>query len=331
MTTRSIPRRGALAALSLLAATLAAAAPALAQDAPYPARAITVVVGYPPGGSTDLTGRAVADHLARKLGVPVVVENLGGAGGAIAAQKVARAPADGYTLLLGSNNEIAINRLITPSTVKYSYRDFTPIGLVASQPMVLVAAPGTGVKDVDQFVRKVKAAPGRFSFGSSGVGTSLHLAGEMVKQQAGLFMTHIPYRGVAPLASDLIGGSLEYGVFVLSSGLPHIRSGKMVALGVTDRRRTQAAPDIPALSEHPALKGIDIGVWFALMAPPKLPEPVAARLRRALQEVLQTPDFRKRMEDAGATLAAPDVNMDRFLVDETAKYERIVQFANIKE
>ena len=180
-------------------------------------------------------------------------------------------------------------------------------------------------------MRKVKAAPGRFSFGSSGVGTSLHLAGEMVKQQAGLFMTHIPYRGVAPLASDLIGGSLEYGVFVLSSGLPHIRSGKMVALGVTDRRRTQAAPDIPALAEHPALKGIDIGVWFALMAPPKLPEPVAARLRRALQEVLQTPEFRKRMEDAGATLAAPDVNMDRLLVDETAKVQRIVQFANIKE
>lgn len=331
MTTRSHPRRAALATLSVLAATLAATLPALAQDGPYPSRPITVVVGYPPGGSTDLTGRAVADQLARKLGVPVVVENLGGAGGAIAAQKVSRAPADGYTLLLGSNNEIAINRLITPSTVKYSYKDFTPIGLVASQPMVLVAAPGTGVKDVDQFVRKVKAAPGRFSFGSSGVGTSLHLAGEMVKQQAGLFMTHIPYRGVAPLASDLIGGSLEYGVFVLSSGLPHIRSGKMVALGVTDRQRTQAAPDIPALAEHPSLKGIDIGVWFALMAPPKLPEAVAARLRSAMKEVLQTPEFRKRMEDAGATVAAGDANLDRFLVDETAKYQRIVQLANIKE
>ena len=331
MPTRSNSLRHALLTFAAFASTLAVVAPAQAQDGPYPARPITVVVGYPPGGSTDLTGRTLADHLARKLGVPVVVENLGGAGGAIGAQKVARAPADGYTLLLGSNNEIVINRLITPSTVKYSYKDFTPIGLVASQPMVLVAAPGAGVKDVDQFVRKVKAAPGRFSFGSSGVGTSLHLAGEMVKQQAGLFMTHIPYRGVAPLASDLIGGSLEYGVFVLSSGLPHIRSGKLVALGVTDRRRTQAAPDIPALAEHPALKGIDIGVWFALMAPANLPKPVFDKIKKALNDSLQSPDFRKKKEAAGSTVAATSVNIDQFLATEVAKYKQIVEFAKIEE
>jgi len=317
--------------LFLPALALALAFPALAQTETYPNRPITLVVGYPPGGSTDLTGRTVADQLARKLGVPVVVENASGAGGAIAALKVSRAAPDGYTVFLGANNEIAINRLISPSTVKYSYKDFTPIGLVASQPMVLVAGAGTGIKDVDQFLKAVKAKPGRFSYGSSGMGTALHLAGEMVKEQGGLYLTHIPYRGVAPLANDLLGGALEYGVFVLSSGLPHIRSGKLVALGTTEKKRSATTPDIPALAENPGLRNMDIGVWFALMAPPKLPEPIAARLRKALAESLQAPELRKKLEDSGSSIAPPQVDMAKFLADETAKYQKIVNFANIKE
>jgi len=317
-----------IAASAILSMTLGQAS---AQQAPYPSKPITVVVSYPPGGSTDLTGRAVADQLSKKLGVPVIVENVSGAGGAIGAMKVSKAQPDGYTLLLGANNEIAINRLITPATVKYSYKDFTPIGLVASQPMVLVASAGTGIKDANQFLSAVKAKPGRFSYGSSGVGTALHLAAEMVKEQGGLFMTHIPYRGVAPLTNDLLGGSLEYGVYVLSSGLPYIRSGKMVALGVTEKRRSPAAPDIPALAESPQLKNMDIGVWFALMAPPNLPAPVLAKLRTALNETLQTAEFRKKLEDSGSTIAPLNVDMPRFLADETAKYQKIVNFANIKE
>jgi tripartite-type tricarboxylate transporter receptor subunit TctC len=304
---------------------------ASAQEAAYPNKPITVLVGYPAGGSTDLTGRAVADQLSKKLGVPVVVENAGGAGGAIAAMRVSKAQPDGYTLLLGANNEIAINRLITPATVKYSYKDFTPIGLVASQPMVLVASAGAEVKDANQFLSAVKSKPGRFSYGSSGVGTALHLAGEMVKEQGGLFMTHIPYRGVAPLTIDLVGGAIEYGVYVLSSGLPHIRSGKVVALGVTEKKRSQAAPDIPALAELPQLKNMDISVWFALMAPPKLPAPILAKLRAALNESLQTAEFRKKLEDSGSTIAPLNVDMARFLTDETAKYQKIVDFAKIKE
>jgi len=322
------PAFGLAAAFLILSATFG---PVSAQQASYPNKPITVVVGYPPGGSTDLTGRAVADQLSKKLGVPVIVENVSGAGGAIGAMKVSKAQPDGYTLLLGANNEIAINRLIAPATVKYSYKDFTPIGLVASQPMVLVASSATGVKNVNQFLSTVKPKPGRFSYGSSGVGTALHLAAEMVKEQGGLFMTHIPYRGVAPLTNDLLGGSLEYGVFVLSSGLPYIRSGKMVALGVTEKRRSPAAPDIPALAESPQLKNMDIGVWFALMAPPNLPAPVLAKLRTALNEILQTAEFRKKLEDSGSTISPLNVDMPRFLADETAKYQKIVNFANIKE
>lgn len=255
--------------LALMLATFAAAPAALAQA--YPTKPITIVVGYPAGGSTDLTGRTLGDALSRQLGVPVVIENLGGAGGAIGAQKVANAAPDGYTLLVGANNEVAISKLITKTT-RYELKDFTPIGLIASQPMVLVASPSAGVKNLDEFLAKVKAAPGKFSYGSSGVGTALHLAGEMVKERAGLFMTHIPYRGVAPLTTDLVGGNLDYGVFVLSSGLPHIKSGKVVALGTTEAKRSPLTADIPALGEHKALKGIDIGSWFVLMGPAKLPE-----------------------------------------------------------
>jgi tripartite-type tricarboxylate transporter receptor subunit TctC len=303
---------------------------AFAQGDGFPERPITVVVGYPPGGSTDLTGRAVADQLAKQLGATVVVENASGAGGAIAAQKVSRAAPDGYTLLLGANNEIAISRLVS-SSVKYTYKDFTPIGLVAYQPMVLVASVQSGIRTVDDFLKAARAHPGRYSYGSSGVGTALHLAGEMVKQQAGIAVTHVPYRGVAPLTTDLIGGSLDFGVFVLSSGLPHIRGGKVVALGLTEKQRSASAPDIPALAEHPALRNMDISVWFALMAPPELPQAVAAKLRKALAEVLQAPAFRKRLEDAGSRIAPPDVDMARFLAAEDAKYRRIADFAKIRE
>lgn len=301
-----------------------------AQSDNYPSKPITIVVGYPPGGSTDLTGRVLANALAKSLNATVVVENVGGAGGAIGAQKVLNAAPDGHTLLVGANNEVVINRLVSP-TIKYSWQDFTPIGMIASQPLVLVAAPRMGVKNTVEFIKLVKSNPGRFSYGSSGVGTSLHLAGEMVKEQAGIFMTHIPYRGVAPLATDLIGNNLDFGVFVLSSGLPHIRSGKVVALGTSEKKRSMLTPDIPALAEHPALKNTDISTWFVLMAPGKLPEPVAAKLRKGLADALQNPELRSKLEASGSAVAQGAVDMNKFLREETAKYQRIVDFAKIRE
>ena len=318
-------RTAVCAALALLACASVGAQP----DS-YPSKPITIVVAYPPGGSTDLNGRTLGAELSRKLGVPVIIDNVGGAGGAIGAQKVANAAPDGYTLLVGASNEIAITRLVS-SAVKYDVKDFTPIGLIATQPMVLVASQKSGVKTVDQFMSLVRQNPGKYSFGSSGVGTALHLAGEMVKDQGGLFMTHIPYRGVAPLANDLLGNNIDFGVFVLSSGLPHIRSGKVVALGTTEARRSPMTADIPALAETPRLKGIDINIWFALMGPARLPEPVVAKLKKALNDSLQTAELRKKLEDSGSTVSPLNVDMPRFLSQETAKYKRIVDFANIKE
>jgi len=317
-------------ALALVAASLLAPVPSWAQGEAYPNKAITIVVGYPAGGSADLTGRTLAVEMAKRLAVPVVVENIGGAAGAIGAQKVANAAPDGYTLLSGSGNEIAINRLVS-SSVKYDIKDFTPLGLIASQPLVLVASQKSGVKTVDQFLNLVKSNPGKYSYGSSGVGSSLHLAGEMVKDQAGLFMTHIPYRGVAPLANDLMGNNIDFGVFVLSSALPHIRSGKLVPLGTTELKRSPVTPDIPALAEHPKLKGVNIGTWWVLMGPAHLPPFVEARLKKALSDSLQAPDLRKKLEEASSTVAPLNVDMPKFLSAEVAKYKKIVDIAKITE
>ena len=326
MRIRTLP----LHTIGLAALMATAMSSAIAQTPAWPTRPITIVVGYPPGGSTDLTGRTLAAELSTRLGVPVVIDNVGGAGGAIGAQKVANAAPDGYTLLVGANNEIAISRLVTPAT-KYELKDFTPIGLIASQPLVLVASAQSGVKTVAQFIDATRKNPGKYSYGSSGVGTSLHLAGEMVKQQAGVFLTHIPYRGVAPLTNDLLGNNLEYGVFVLSSGLPHIKSGKVIALGTTEAKRSAATPDIPALAESPQFKSVDIGVWFALLGPANLPKPVFDKIKKALNETLQSPDFRKKMEASGSTVAATNVNLDQYLAAEVAKYKKIVEFAKIEE
>ena len=326
MPSNSLLRRTALVCGLLIAAT----GSALADDAAsYPNRAITMIVGYPAGGSTDLVGRFVADGLASRLGQPVVVENLGGAGGAIGAQKAVKATPDGYTLFVGANNELAIARLINKS-IKYSIGDFTPIGMIGSQPMVLVASQKAGVKTAAEFSALVAKNPGKFSYGSSGVGTALHLAGEMVKEQGKLHMTHIPYRGVAPLTTDLVGNNIEFGMFVLSSGLPQIRAGKVIALGTTEAKRSAITPDIPALSELPQYKNVDINVWFALMAPKGLPAPVAAKVKKALDETMASPEFRKKMEESGSVVADPKTDAGKYINAEIAKYTKIVQFAHIE-
>lgn len=304
--------------------------PAAAQADTYPNKPVTLVVAYPPGGSTDLTGRTPAAELSKKLGVPVVIENICGAAGAIGAQKVTHAAPDGYTLLVGANNEVAINRLVS-AFVTYELKDFTPLGLIASQPLVLVASQRSGVKTVGQFLSLVKQNPGKFSYGSSGVGSSLHLAGEMIKNQGGLFMTHIPYRGVAPLTNDLLGGNIDFGIYVLSSALPFIRSGKLAALGATELKRSAVTQDIPALAVTPQLKGIDIGTWYVLMGPANMLAPVVARLKKDLGEALQSPELRKKLQDASSTIAPLEVDLPKFLNTEIAKYKKIVDFAKITE
>ncbi|QKQ49960.1 MULTISPECIES: Bug family tripartite tricarboxylate transporter substrate binding protein [Achromobacter] len=321
------PLRGALAALCATAAL--AISPSAHAD--YPDRAISLVVGYPAGGSVDLTARLFGEELAKRLGQSVVVENVGGAGGTIGAQRVARAAPDGYTLLLGSTNEMVIASMIN-SAVKYdSVKDFSALGVIASQPMLLAASKNSGVKTAAEYLQKLRgAAPGSFNYGSSGVGTTLHLAGEMINQSTATRAEHVPYRGVAPLVTDLMSGQLDYGMLVLSSGLPQVRGDKIVALGVTEKKRSPVAPDLPALAETPGFESVDISVWFALYGPAGLPEPVASKLRAALVETLKSEQFRAKMQEAGGQLAQPGLDPVAYQADETKKYGALVKAAKIE-
>lgn len=321
--------------LSLIRRTLAlglsalAALPALAQEAPYPTRPITLVVGYSPGGSVDLVARAVAPELARRLGQQVVVENVAGAGGTLGAAKVAAARPDGYTLLMGSPSEVGINQLISKSARYDGLQDLTAVGMIGAQPLVLVAHPRTGLSDATAFQAFAARQPGKFSYASSGNGTPLHLAGELIKREGGVDLLHVPYRGATQMVTDLLGGQVDFAVFVLSSALPHIREGRMKAIGLTTRQRSAAAREIPTLAETQRFAAVDIGVWFGLFAPAKTPAPVVARLQRELREVLRLPEVSGRLEGSGVTMT-PDLDAPRFVRDEVERFRRIVEFARIE-
>ncbi|WP_137896357.1 tripartite tricarboxylate transporter substrate-binding protein [Ramlibacter sp. 2FC] len=325
---RPLSRRGAIAALP--AAALALALPALA-DAPYPSKPIKLVVGYAPGGSVDMAARVVADLLATRLGSSVVVENLAGAAGAVAAQRVVNSPPDGYTLLAGSSNEMAATALVNPAQKYDPQKDLTPIGLIATAPVLLAASPKTQVKNLAAFVETVKRQPGRYSYGSSGVGSTLHFAGELVKQRAGLFMTHIPYRGTAALTTELVAGTLDFAILSPTAAAPFIQSGRIVPLGISSAKRSPALPQVPALGEHPLLKGYELAGWFALAAPRNLPPEIAQRLRAALQAGLQDPAVRRRLEEGGAVPATGNEDLARVIREDTGKYAALVKFANMRD
>ncbi|VFR60422.1 putative exported protein [plant metagenome] len=310
---------------------LGAVAPSQAVAQSYPARPVTLVVGYPAGGSVDLTARLFGEELSRHLGQNVVIENVGGAGGTIGAQRVARAAPDGYTLLLGSTNEIVIARMINTAVQYDSAKDLSSLGVIGSQPLLLAASKASGVTSAAQYLQALRAGqPGQYYYGSSGVGTSLHLAGEMINAATGTQAEHVPYRGVAPLVTDLMSGQLTFGVLVLSSGLPQVQSDKIVALGVTEKTRSPVAPDIPALAETPGFEDVDIGVWFGLYGPAGLPDAVADALRGAVRNVLAAPSFRDKLAQAGGVPARADLDPVAFLAEETRKFDALVKGAKIE-
>ncbi len=299
LTRRATFRLACLAGTATLAMLLPTGA-AWAQAWPA-GKPVTLVVGYPAGGSVDLVARTIAEPLSKRLGTPVVIENMGGAGGTIGAQKVVNSAPDGYTLLLGSGSEVSIARLFN-TAVKYNGEtDLTHIGLIGVTPMVFVAGPKTGVKNIDEALAKAKREPNKLSFASSGIGTPLHVSGELINILGGTTFRHVPYRGAAQMVQDVLGSNVEFSVFVLSSAMPHIESGKMVALGVTTPTRSRAAPLIPALAEHPKLKGYDMNVWFGLFGPARMPAAMTARLNRELNEVLREQDVWQKLQKAGIT------------------------------
>lgn len=325
---RSVRRRLVLSALALSLGGFQAGAWA---QSSYPTKPIKLVVGYAPGGSVDMAARVVADLLAAKLGGTVVVDNMPGAAGVVAAQKVVNSPPDGYTLLVGSSNEMAATGLVNPAQKYDPLADLTPLGLVATAPVLLVAGPKMPVKNLDEFFNLVKRHPGKYSYGSSGVGSTLHFAGELIKQRAGVFMTHIPYRGTAALTSDLVGGSLDFAIMSPTAAAPFLQSQRLTALGVTSAKRFATVPQVPALGEHPALKGYELAGWFALAAPKGLAPDAAQRLTAALRAGLTEPHFRRRLEEGGAVPATGGEDLARVMREDTDKYRQLVKFAHMRD
>ncbi len=296
----------------------------------YPDRPVTIVVGYPAGGSVDLNGRVVAETLAKKIGANVVVENLGGAGGTIGAQKVVRAKPDGYTLLVGSLNEIIIAGIVNPAVKYDGITDLEPLGLIGDQPLLLAASKKRQIRnaaDLVQIARSGKSAD--YGFGSSGVGTSLHMAGEMINVESHAKFLHVPYRGVAPLVTDLTSGQLPLGVFALSSALPQIRSGQIAAIGVTSAKRSTFASDIPALAETPEFKNIDINVWFGLFGPKGMPPEVISKLQESMKQVLSDPAFQEKYKATGNVVMSKQPDIKQFLQAEHNKFLQLAKAANI--
>ncbi|WP_119157896.1 Bug family tripartite tricarboxylate transporter substrate binding protein, partial [Caldimonas tepidiphila] len=240
-------------------------------------------------------------------------------------------PADGYTLLVGSSNEMAATGLVNKAQRYSPEKDLVPLGLIATAPEMLVASPKTGVKNLNEFFALVKASPGKFNYGSSGVGSTLHFATELIKQRAGIFLTHIPYRGTAPLTNDLVGGSLDFAMLSPTAAAPFIQAGRIVPLGITSAKRLPTLPQVPALGEHALLKGYELNGWFAMAGPKDLPAPIVESLRTALSTGLADPAIRRRLEEGGAIPATGKEDLAALIREDMAKYASLVRFANIQE
>ncbi len=271
------------------------AAPAFAQ-APWPNRPVRILVGFPAGGTTDILGRLAAQILQESLGQPFVVENRPGAGSNIAAQAVLRSPADGYTLLLGSPGTNAINPHLYANAGFDPLKDFLPIGQIAEVPNLIAAHPGVGARDAAALIALAKQRT--LSYGETSIGGSTHLAAELFRLMGGFEATHVSYRGSAPMMTDLLPGRIDFGCDNLPSIMPHIRSGALVAIGVTSAERWPANPEIPAIAE--TLPGYEVTAWFGLVAPRGTPPEIIARTNAALRAGLEKPEIVSRMAELGA-------------------------------
>jgi tripartite-type tricarboxylate transporter receptor subunit TctC len=318
-------RRTALAA----AAGLLAAPATVRAQAAFPARQVQIVVPFPPGGATDLMARLLVEPMTRSLGQPVIVENRAGATGAIGAQAVARAPADGHTILMGTASVNSVLTAVRPDVGYDTLRDFAPILLVASFPNMLVVHPSVPANNISELVALLRATPDRLTFASSGIGSSVHLAGELFKLMTGTQMTHVPYRGSAPAVTDLLAGRVSMMFDNLTTVLPHVQRGQLRALGVTGRERSAMLPDAPAIAE--SLPGFDATSWVGLMAPARTPDAVVQRIAGDARDALSQSAISSRMRELGADVGGGSPqDFTRFLEEDIAKWRRVVREAGVR-
>lgn len=327
----NLSMRPLFAAIGLTAA--AAFTPAHAQPAWPTAKPVTIIVPFGAGGSVDVTARLVGQKLAERLKQTVVIENVTGAGGTIGVAKAVQAAPDGYTLVMGADSPVAITKLVNPGAVKYdALKDLAPIGLVTTAPMVLVARPGLPAHTLAEVLKLARAQPGKLTYATSGVGTVLHLAMEMVKEQAKVDIVHVPYRGGAQIVTDVMGNQVDLAILVSVTATAGVAGGKMQGIAVTDDKRLASLPNVPALGESPEFKGFDIVAWTGLFAPAKTPAAVVERLNQELNEILKSDEVRAKLAEQGAVGGnGGAAAFAGFVQREQERYGRIVRSANIKE
>jgi tripartite-type tricarboxylate transporter receptor subunit TctC len=284
-----------LLATAVVVSSAALTAPAAAQ--PYPSKPVRMIVNFPPGGGTDVTARLIQPWLAKELGQQVLIDNRGGAAGAVGAEIAARAAPDGYTVLWTLSSH-TINPSLYGKLGFDTGRDFIAITLGANAPQIMVSSPTLPVKDIKELIAHAKANPGKLSYASPGVGSPGHLAGELFKQRAGIDMLHVPYKGAGPAIPDVMSGNVQLMFATMSSSMSHVRAGKLRALGVTSLKRSAGGPDIPAIAE--GLPGFEMPSWFGLLAPAGTPQPIIDRLHQAMTRVLAIPELRELLVAQGA-------------------------------
>jgi tripartite-type tricarboxylate transporter receptor subunit TctC len=326
MTCFPIPRR---AVLALASAALLLPAPGHSQ-ATYPSKPIHIVVPFAPGGSTDLLARRVGDKLAAAWGQPVVVDNRPGAGGTIGADFVAKAAPDGYTLLAGVTGSNAIAQALYPKLPYDVTKDFSPVSMIASAPLVLAVNPDVEAKTAAEFLALVKAKPGALSYGSAGNGTSMHLTGEMYKQAAEVSMVHVPYRGSAGMLTDLMSGQIQVTFGDVLVLLPQIEAGKIRALAVTSKARLSILPDVPTLNEA-GLKGFEALSWQGIFAPAGTPPELVEKLSAEVNRAMQSPDIKEYFAARGFIVegTTPE-EFKSFIVSEVKKWTPIVKSSGVQ-
>jgi len=312
--------------VAALAAVIAigAIAPVAAQGA-YPTKPVRLVVPFPAGGTTDILARAVAQKLSETWGQQVIVDNRPGAGGNIGSELVAKAPPDGYTLLMGTVGTHAINPSLYAKMPYDHVKDFTPVILVAGVPNVLVVNPSLPVSSVQDLIAYGKANPNELNFAASGNGTSIHLSGELFRTMTGVQMTHVPYKGSAPALTDLIGGQVQLMFDNLPSSLQFIKAGKLRALAVTSTERSSALPELPTLAES-GLPGFEASSWFGVLAPAGTPNDIVTKVNGAIAAWLASPDAREKLAAQGAIAAGgPSDAFVKHIGNESAKWEKVVK------
>src|SRR3954470_20018697 len=306
-----------------LAVALGVTGPATAPD--YPSKPVKIVVPFPPGGSVDAVARILGQKLSSKFGKQFVIENRPGAGGNIGSDFVAKAPRDGYTLLLAGVSSHAINPSLYPQLPYDPVKDFTPICLVYSLPNVLVVNPAVPAKSVQELVALAKAKPGTLTFASSGNGTTLHLSGELFKRMAGVDITHVPYKGNAPAVTDVIGGQVNLMFDNINNSLPHIKAGKLRALAVTGPTRIKVLPDVPTLADS-GFRGYSILSWGGLFGPAGLSKPVVDRLNAEVNDALRDKQVRELLVSEGIDVQGDTPKQfQAFLLAEIARWSKLVK------